>query len=96
MENMTGALAAVGGRRITIMKKIPEYFGCKVFDDREMKANLSAKVYQSLRKTIDEGAKLDITVANSVAAAMKDCCSPRSNPLYPLVPAAYRHYGGKA
>ena len=72
MENMTGALAAVGGRRITIMKKIPEYFGCKVFDDREMKANLSAKVYQSLRKTIDEGAKLDITVANSVAAAMKD------------------------
>ena len=56
MENMTGALAAVGGRRITIMKKIPEYFGCKVFDDREMKANLSAKVYQSLRKTIDEGA----------------------------------------
>ena len=49
MENMTGALAAVGGRRITIMKKIPEYFGCKVFDDREMKANLSAKVYQSLR-----------------------------------------------
>ena len=54
------------------MKKIPEYFGCKVFDDREMKANLSAKVYQSLRKTIDEGAKLDITVANSVAAAMKD------------------------
>ena len=38
MENMTGALVAVGGRRITIMKKIPEYFGCKVFDDREMKA----------------------------------------------------------
>ena len=54
------------------MKKIPEYFGSKVFDDREMKANLSAKVYQSLRKTIDEGARLDITVANSVAAAMKD------------------------
>lgn len=47
-------------------------FGCKVFDDRVMKANLSAKVYQSLRKTIDEGAKLDISVANAVAAAMKD------------------------
>ena len=71
MGNMTGAFAAVSGRR-TIMKKIPEYFGSKVFDDREMKANLSAKVYQSLRKTIDEGARLDITVANSVAAAMKD------------------------
>ena len=37
-----------------------------------MKARLSSKVYQSLRKTIDEGAKLDISVANAVAAAMKD------------------------
>ena len=54
------------------MKNVSEFFGCKVFDDRVMKANLSAKVYQSLRKTIDEGAKLDISVANVVAAAMKD------------------------
>ena len=54
------------------MKNVTDYFGCKVFDDRVMKANLSAKVYQSLRKTIDEGAKLDISVANAVASAMKD------------------------
>lgn len=54
------------------MKKVPEFFGSRVFDDRVMKANLSAKVYDSLRKTIDEGAKLDISVANAVAAAMKD------------------------
>ena len=54
------------------MKKVSDYFGCKVFDDRVMKARLSSKVYQSLRKTIDEGAKLDISVANAVAAAMKD------------------------
>ena len=39
------------------MKNVSEFFGCKVFDDRVMKANLSAKVYQSLRRTIDEGAK---------------------------------------
>ena len=43
-----------------------------VFDDRVMKANLSAEVYQSLKKTIDEGAQLDLGVANAVAAAMKD------------------------
>ena len=54
------------------MKNISEYFGCLVFDDRVMKANLSAKVYQSLKKTIDEGAQLDISVANAVAVAMKD------------------------
>lgn len=54
------------------MKNISDYFGCLVFDDRVMKAKLSAKVYQSLKKTIDEGATLDISVANAVAVAMKD------------------------
>lgn len=54
------------------MGSISEYFGSLVFDDRVMKATLSAKVYQSLKKTIDEGAKLDISVANAVAIAMKD------------------------
>ena len=54
------------------MKNVTEYFGSLVFDDRVMKATLSDQVYQSLRKTIDEGAELDINVANSVATAMKD------------------------
>ena len=54
------------------MGTVSDYFGCLVFDDRVMKANLSADVYQSLRKTIDQGARLDISVANAVAAAMKD------------------------
>lgn len=54
------------------MRNVPEYFGCLVFDDRVMKSKLSAKVYHSLKKTIDEGRKLDISVANAVAIAMKD------------------------
>ena len=54
------------------MGTVSDYFGCLVFDDRGMKANLSADVYQSLRKTIDQGAKLDAGVANAVATAMKD------------------------
>ncbi len=54
------------------MQTVSDYFGCNVFDDRVMKANLTADVYRSLRKTIDEGAKLDIGVANAVASAMKD------------------------
>lgn len=79
------------------MKNVSEFFGCKVFDDRVMKANLSAKVYQSLRKTIDEGAKLDISVANAVAAAMKRLGSCKwSYSLYTLVPASYRRNSRKA
>ena len=54
------------------MGTVSDYFGSLVFDDRVMKATLSAKVYQSLKKTIDEGAQLDISVANAVATAMKD------------------------
>ena len=54
------------------MATVSEYFGSLVFDDRVMKANLSAGVYQSLKKTIDEGARLDPTVADAVAAAMRD------------------------
>ena len=38
-----------------IMKNVSEYFGSLVFDDRVMKATLSAEVYQSLKKTIDGG-----------------------------------------
>ncbi|MEE1186765.1 MAG: glutamine synthetase III [Acutalibacteraceae bacterium] len=54
------------------MSKVSTIFGSKVFDDRIMKAKLPAKIYNSLKKTIDEGVDLDIGVANAVAAAMKD------------------------
>ncbi len=54
------------------METVPAYFGSLVFDDRVMKASLSADVYRSLRRTIDQGAKLDLGVAHAVAAAMKD------------------------
>ena len=54
------------------MKRIPELFGEMVFDDRVMKSMLTADVYGSLKKTIDEGAQLNPGVADAVAAAMKD------------------------
>ena len=54
------------------METVSDYFGSLVFDDRVMKANLTAKVYNSLKKTIDEGAKLDLSVANAIAEAMKE------------------------
>ena len=78
------------------MKTVTDYFGDLVFDDRVMKATLSAKVYSSLRKTIDEGCELDISVANAVATAMKDWAIPREQPIYALVPATDRDYSRKA
>ena len=51
---------------------VPELFGSLVFDDRVMRARLSDKVYHSLRKTIDENAKLEMEVADAVAQEMRD------------------------
>ena len=52
------------------MSTVPELFGSMVFDDKVMRARLSADVYQSLRDTIRKGKKLDLSVANAVADAM--------------------------
>ena len=52
------------------MATVKEEFGSLVFDDRVMKASLSAKVYASLKKTIDEGKELDLTVANAVVSSL--------------------------
>ena len=54
------------------MANVAEYFGCLVFDDKLMKERLDGKIYQKLRKTIDDGEQLSLTVANAVAVAMKD------------------------
>ena len=48
-----------------------ECFGSLVFDDRVMKATLSAEVYRKLRKTVEEGSDLELDTANAVAGAMK-------------------------
>ena len=54
------------------MMNVPELFGSMVFDDRMMKARLSANVYNSLQQTINHGKKLESGVANAVADAMKE------------------------
>ena len=54
------------------MPKVTEIFGCDVFNDYTMQERLPAETYKALKRTIKQGKKLDITVANVVANAMKD------------------------
>ena len=54
------------------MEQVTDYFGSLVFDEKVMKSKLSSDVYKSLKKTINDGKELDISVANSVAQAMKE------------------------
>ena len=50
---------------------VPKIFGSMVFNDEAMKARLPKDAYKALRRTIDEGATLELETANVVAEAMK-------------------------
>ena len=54
------------------MAKVPEIFGSMVFNDQKMQERLPKSTYKALKKTIQNGEPLDLSVANVVAAAMKD------------------------
>ena len=54
------------------MDTVTEIFGENVFNETTMKARLPKETYKQLMKTIEGGEKLDPSVANIVANAMKD------------------------
>ena len=54
------------------MKLISDYFGCMVFDDKVMRERLSEDTYKTLKRTIQDGRSLNLSVANTVANAMKE------------------------
>ncbi len=52
-------------------KNISEYFGSYVFHEETMKAYLSKEAFKSVMNSINSGTKIDRTVAEQVASAMK-------------------------
>ena len=54
------------------MKLVSDYFGCMVFNDEVMKSRLDPEVYNTLKRTMEHGRSLNLSVANAVASAMKD------------------------
>lgn len=66
-----------------------QFFGTNVFSKTVMKERLPKPVYKSLMHTIDTGATLDPTIADTVAATMKDWAIEKgathySHVFYPL------------
>lgn len=51
---------------------VSEIFGKNVFNDAVMKDRLPKNVYKKLKKTVEDGAELDPSIADVVAHAMKD------------------------
>ena len=54
------------------MSTVTEMYGSLVFNDRVMRERLPKDVYKAVRRTIQNGSHLELNVANSVAAAMKE------------------------
>ncbi|MCR5614121.1 glutamine synthetase III [Treponema sp.] len=54
------------------MTNVPEIFGSMVFNQQVMKKTLSARVYNALKHTMEDGTPLDLDVANQIAEAMKN------------------------
>ncbi len=54
------------------MNAVTEIFGSNVFNDATMKERLPKETYRALKKTVHDGKPLDLSVANTVANAMKD------------------------
>ncbi len=54
------------------MSKVPEMFGSMVFNDKKMQERLPKSTYKALKRTVQNGEPLDLSVANVVANAMKD------------------------
>ena len=54
------------------MKAVSQYFGCMVFDDKVMQERLSPETYALMKRTVQDGRSLNLSIANAVAAAMKD------------------------
>ena len=52
--------------------RVKELFGSNIFGDKEMKNRLPADTYAAIKRTMDEGRHLDISVAEVVAEAMKE------------------------
>ncbi|MBQ7058785.1 MAG: glutamine synthetase III [Firmicutes bacterium] len=55
-----------------LSRRIPEMFGSMVFGEEAMKNRLPADVYQILKRTMENGRRLDPEIADIVATAMKD------------------------
>ena len=53
-------------------ESVPEMYGSLVFSDRVMRERLPKDIYRAVHKTIANGTHLELDVANSVAAAMKE------------------------
>jgi len=81
------------------VQKLSEIWASDVFSLDKMKAALPKEIFKSVQRTIREGSKLDVSVANVVAQAMKEWAVSRgalyySHVFYPLTNSTAEKHDG--
>jgi glutamine synthetase len=81
------------------IQKLDELWASDVFSLDKMKAALPKEIFKSVQRTVKEGSKLDVSVANVVAQAMKEWATGRgalyySHVFYPLTNSTAEKHDG--
>ena len=81
------------------IQTLDELWASDVFTLDKMKAALPKEIFKSVQRTIKEGSKLDVSVANVVAQAMKEWATARgalyySHVFYPLTNSTAEKHDG--
>jgi glutamine synthetase len=81
------------------IQKLDELWASDVFSLDKMKAALPKEIFKSVQRTVKEGSKLDVSVANVVAQAMKEWATSRgalyySHVFYPLTNSTAEKHDG--
>ncbi|MFM7393471.1 MAG: glutamine synthetase III [Cyanobium sp.] len=81
------------------IQKLDELWASDVFSLDKMKAALPKEIFKSVQRTVKEGTKLDVSVANVVAQAMKEWATSRgalyySHVFYPLTNSTAEKHDG--
>ncbi len=83
------SIAAVPSRfahaEIGAFRAAQQAFGSCVFNDDVMRQRLPESVYLKVRRTIDLGERLDVSVAGTVAEAMRDRAIENGATRYPCL-----------
>ena len=96
------ALAAIQARQPIAtppIQKLEDLWCQDVFSLDKMRAALPKDIYKSVQRTVKEGSKLDVSVANVVAQAMKEWATARgalyySHVFYPLTNSTAEKHDG--
>ena len=72
MENRNKDSEERKGKPMSEIVKVAEIFGKNVFNETVMRERLPKSVFKKMKKTIEDGAELDPSIADVVAHAMKD------------------------